>query len=209
MAKCTWFFLTAEGPAGLLVAEDARFFERHMKPAFLLARVSTWKQSQDQSPDRQIENLRTYCERQAWKVAYEDTDRASGNEGGSRASGPSARLDTREEGRDRRDLCDQIGSAWPFPAKFDRHSRRTAPAWCRSRSFGYEYRHNDAGREIHVSDHCGVRGVSTRSVRGSSSGRPSASQGGGENTARGHRNPCNRPRSRKSSGFGPRGIAGS
>jgi DNA invertase Pin-like site-specific DNA recombinase len=52
-----------------------------MKPAFLLARVSTWKQSQDQSPDRQIENLRTYCERQAWKVAYEDTDRASGMKG--------------------------------------------------------------------------------------------------------------------------------
>ena len=49
-----------------------------MKPAFLLARVSTWKASQDQSPDRQLENLRAYCERQGRPIAWAETDRASG-----------------------------------------------------------------------------------------------------------------------------------
>lgn len=49
-----------------------------MKPAFLLARVSTWKTSQDQSPDRQLENLRAYCERQGRPIAWAETDRASG-----------------------------------------------------------------------------------------------------------------------------------
>jgi len=52
-----------------------------MKPAFLLARVSTLKREQDQSPDRQLENLRAYCERQSWPVAVAKAERISGSKG--------------------------------------------------------------------------------------------------------------------------------
>lgn len=52
-----------------------------MKPAFLLARVSTCKRAQDQSPDRQLENLRAYCDRQGWAIALAETEKASGMKG--------------------------------------------------------------------------------------------------------------------------------
>ena len=52
-----------------------------MKPAFLLARVSTLKASQDQSPERQLENLRAYCARKGWPVLEEATERKSGAKG--------------------------------------------------------------------------------------------------------------------------------
>jgi len=52
-----------------------------MKPSFLLARVSTLKASQDQSPERQLENLRAYCARKDWPVLEEATERKSGAKG--------------------------------------------------------------------------------------------------------------------------------
>jgi DNA invertase Pin-like site-specific DNA recombinase len=55
--------------------------EAAVKPAFLLARVSTLKHTQDQSPERQLENLRAYCARKGWQILEEATERKSGAKG--------------------------------------------------------------------------------------------------------------------------------
>jgi len=52
-----------------------------MKRAFLLARVSTLKKTQDESPERQLETLREYAGRQKWEIVGEATERASGAKG--------------------------------------------------------------------------------------------------------------------------------
>jgi DNA invertase Pin-like site-specific DNA recombinase len=49
-----------------------------MKRAWLLARVSTTKSSQDSSPENQLATLRAYCERKGWRVVGEGQDRMSG-----------------------------------------------------------------------------------------------------------------------------------
>jgi DNA invertase Pin-like site-specific DNA recombinase len=52
-----------------------------MKPAYLLARVSTVKASQDASPEGQLAALRNYCQRQGWQIYEEGTERVSGAKG--------------------------------------------------------------------------------------------------------------------------------
>jgi DNA invertase Pin-like site-specific DNA recombinase len=52
-----------------------------VKPAYLLARVSTLKASQDASPENQLAALRAYCERQHWPIYREGAERVSGAKG--------------------------------------------------------------------------------------------------------------------------------
>jgi DNA invertase Pin-like site-specific DNA recombinase len=46
--------------------------------AWLYARVSTRKRSQDESPERQLDQCRTYAAAQGWRVVGEGIDRVSG-----------------------------------------------------------------------------------------------------------------------------------
>jgi DNA invertase Pin-like site-specific DNA recombinase len=60
------------------VARHPRVESTAVKRAWLLARVSTTKRAQDESPDRQLTQLRAYCERQGATIVGEGAERRSG-----------------------------------------------------------------------------------------------------------------------------------
>ena len=70
-----------------------------MKRAHLLARVSTCKRAQDASPERQIAELRAYCERQGWQVVGEGVERQSGGKGEAERPALAAAMAAARSGR--------------------------------------------------------------------------------------------------------------